>query len=86
MHLKFDVDYIIKMHFLDITIFPQAFLTSVLNESLNPLWFVILTLIRLSPFDLDISFYFSSTETLQMVNVKRNECRLTHNEFIESCY
>ena len=40
MHLKFDVDYIIKMHFLDITTFPQAFLTSVLNESLNPLWFV----------------------------------------------
>ena len=32
-------DYIIKMHFLGITIFPQAFLTSVLNESLNPLWF-----------------------------------------------
>ena len=32
-------DYIIKMHFLGITIFPQACLTSVLNESLNPLWF-----------------------------------------------
>ena len=32
-------DYIIKMHCLDITTFPQAFLTSVLNESLNPLWF-----------------------------------------------
>ena len=39
MHLEFDVEYIIKMHFLDITIFPQAFITSVLNESLNPLWF-----------------------------------------------
>ena len=34
-------DYIIKMHFLDITTFPQAFLTSVLNESLNPLWFAL---------------------------------------------